>query len=407
MKKILLLLLFGFSFVASHAQTVYICKDGDYTTQSLSEGYTLNLSDLPDSITFSKPQITPVVTIVYSGTTATVTIPAFLSNEVTCSSGTSSQVIIVNTNTTDEITYNVSGSSTAGSLTITSDYKMTVNLNGVSLTSTKGEAMRFKCGKRIALVMADGTTNTFADTADNGSAVYSDDTHKACIYTKGHIELSGAGTLNVSGNYNHAIASKEYFQIKKTVTAVNIVKAANDAIHAGQYFQMNGGTLTINSSTVNDGVQAEYKTDDNDAIIVDEENTGGVIIKGGTLNITMNNSEDAKGIKAEGNIDISGGTFTIDANANGSRGIQTDGNMTISQADATTNMTITAAGGKCTLEEDSDDPHKCMGIKVDGNLTIDAGTITVYNTGKKSKGIKVSGIYTNNGGTVTASIDND
>jgi len=407
MKKILLLLLFGFSFVASHAQTVYICKDGDYTTQSLSEGYTLNLSDLPDSITFSKPQITPVVTIVYSGTTATVTIPAFLSNEVTCSSGTSSQVIIVNTNTTDEITYNVSGSSTAGSLTITSDYKMTVNLNGVSLTSTKGEAMRFKCGKRIALVMADGTTNTFADTADNGSAVYSDDTHKACIYTKGHIELSGAGTLNVSGNYNHAIASKEYFQIKKTVTAVNIVKAANDAIHAGQYFQMNGGTLTINSSTVNDGVQAEYKTDDNDAIIVDEENTGGVIIKGGTLNITMNNSEDAKGIKAEGNIDISGGTFTINANANGSRGIQTDGNMTISQADATTNMTITAAGGKCTLEEDSDDPHKCMGIKVDGNLTIDAGTITVYNTGKKSKGIKVSGIYTNNGGTVTASIDND
>ena len=158
---------------------------------------------------------------------------------------------------------------------------------------------------------------------------------------------------------------------------------------------------------MNDGVQAEYKTDDNDAIIVDEENTGGVIIKGGTLNITMNNSEDAKGIKAEGNIDISGGTFTIDANANGSRGIQTDGNMTISQADATTNMTITAAGGKCTLEEDSDDPHKCMGIKVDGNLTIDAGTITVYNTGKKSKGIKVSGIYTNNGGTVTASIDND
>ena len=255
MKKIALLLLFSFSFFASNAQTVYVCKDGDYTTRSLSEGYTLDLSNLPDSITFSKPQITPVVTIVYNGTTATVSIPTFLSNEVTCSSGTSSQVVIVNTNTTDEITYDVSGSSSAGSLTITSDYKMTVKLNGVSLTSTKGEALRFKCGKRIELVMADGTTNTFADTADNGVAVYADDSHKACIYTKGHLELSGAGTLNVSGNYNHAIASKEYFQIKKTVKTVNIVKAANDAIHVGQYFQMNGGTLNIDKNTVSDGVQ--------------------------------------------------------------------------------------------------------------------------------------------------------
>lgn len=407
MKKIALLLLFCFSFFASNAQTVYICKDGDYTTRSLSEGYTLDLSSLPDSITFSKPQITPVVKIVYNGTAATVSIPTFLSKEVTCTSGTSSQVVIVNTNTTDEITYDVSGSSTAGSLTITSDYKMTVKLNGVTLTSTKGEALRFKCGKRIELVMADGTTNTFADTADNGAAVYADDSHKACIYTKGHLELSGAGTLNVSGNYNHAIASKEYFQIKKTVKTVNIVKAANDAIHVGQYFQMNGGTLNINSGTVNDGIQVEYKTDDNDNIVADADNTGSVVIKGGTLNITMAGSEDSKGIKAEGNIAISGGTFTIYANANGSRGIQTDSNMTIGQDDATTRMTIYAAGGKCTVAADSDDPHKCMGIKVDGNLSINAGTVTVYNTGSKSKGIKVGGIYTYNGGTVTATIDNN
>ena len=396
MKKIALLLLFSFSFFASNAQTVYVCKDGDYTTRSLSEGYTLDLSNLPDSITFSKPQITPVVTIVYNGTTATVSIPTFLSNEVTCSSGTSSQVVIVNTNTTDEITYDVSGSSSAGSLTITSDYKMTVKLNGVSLTSTKGEALRFKCGKRIELVMADGTTNTFADTADNGVAVYADDS-----------ELSGAGTLNVSGNYNHAIASKEYFQIKKTVKTVNIVKAANDAIHVGQYFQMNGGTLNIDKNTVSDGVQVEYKTDDNDNIVVDEENTAGVIIKGGTLNITMDNSEDAKGIKAEGDITISGGTFTINAVANGSRGIQADGNVTISENDNTTTMTIAATGGKCTVAADSDDPHKCWGMKIDGNLTVNAGTITVTKDGSTSKkGIKVGGTYTKNGGSVSATISN-
>ena len=81
---------------------------------------------------------------------------------------------------------------------------------------------------------------------------------------------------------------------------------------------------------------------------------------------------------------------------------------TISENNATTTMTIAATGGKCTLEADQDDPHKCWGIKVDGDLTINAGTITVTKNGATTKkGIKVSGVYKKNGGTVTATIDND
>lgn len=399
----------------SFAQNIYICKGGDYTTQTLTDGLAIDLTNMPDSITFTKPQMPNVVDIVYNGTKATVSIPSYLSGDVTCTSGTSPVVQITCTNITDEITYNVSGSSTAGALIITADYKMTVNLNNVTLTSTQGEALRFKCGKRIALVMADGSVNTFTDTADGGATPSPTDNHKACIYTKGHLELSGAGTLNVSGNYSHALASKEYLQIKKSVKAVNIVKSANDAIHVGQYFQMDGGTLTINGNTTNDGVQVDRKTDDNNVpipVTEDPENTGGIIIKGGNINITMAGSEDSKGIKAEGDIAISGGTFVINANSNGSRGIQTDGDMTISEGDATTTMTITAAGGKCTSIEDKADPHKCMGIKVGdadnttgGNLTISGGTITVYNTGAKAKGIKVTSTYTKTGGTVTAVVD--
>ena len=165
------------------AQTIYVCNDGDYTTKTLSEGLEIDLTDTPDSITFSEPQMAKVVNIVYNGSTATVTIPSFMSSYVTCTSGTSSTVQITNTNTTDEVTYNVSGSSNSGSLIITADYKMTVCLNNVSLTSTLGEAMRFKCGKRIALVMANGSTNTFADTADGGLTPSASDNHKACIYT--------------------------------------------------------------------------------------------------------------------------------------------------------------------------------------------------------------------------------
>ena len=386
------------SALSAFAQTIYICKDGDYTEASITDGLEISLSEDIDSITFSKPQMEKVVNIVYDGAQAKVTIPSFVQG-VSCSSGTSSDVVLTSTNITDEIIYNVVGSSSDGSLVIEGDYKLTIRLNGVDLTSKKGAAIHVKCGKRIAVDMADGTVNSFSDAA-NG-------TQKACIYTKGHFEFEGAGTLNVTGNANHAIASKEYLQIKKSVKAINILKAANDAIHAGQYFQMNGGELNITKTTVSDGIQAEYELDDNDAIIQDEENTGGVVIKGGTLNITMENSEDAKAIKAEGDIDISGGTFVINAVSNGTRGIQTDGDLIISEDNNPTSITINAKGAKCTLAEDVDDPHRCMGMKIDGNMTVNAGTINVYNTGSKSKGIKVVGVYTVKGGTVNASIDNN
>lgn len=400
MKKVLLLWVLNCLTMLVSAQNIYICKDGNYTKTSITNGLEIDLSAGIDSITFSKPDLLPTVKIVYSGTSATVTIPEGISEYVTCSSGTSSNVVLTNTNTTDEYAYAVSGSSTAGSLTIAADYKMTVKLNGVSLTSTTGAAIDLQCGKRIEVVLGNGTTNTLAD--------YAGGEQKGCLTTKGHLEFSGAGTLNVTGNLNHAIRAKEYILVKKTTGTINIVKAASDGIHAGQYFQMNGGTINIDANTLGDGIQAEYKTDDNDVVIPlaeDPDNTGGIIIKGGTFNITMGGSEDTKGIKADGNIAVSGGTFAINANKNGSRGIQTDGNMTISATDGTTRMVIYAAGGKCTNTEHKADPHKCMGIKVDGNLTISGGTITVYNTGNKAKGIKIGGIYTKTGGTVTAAID--
>jgi hypothetical protein len=279
---------------------------------------------------------------------------------------------------------------------------MQVNLNNVSLTSTRGEALRFKCGKRIALVMADGSVNTFKDSKDKGVTPDPQDSHKACIYTKGHIELSGAGTLNVTGNYNHAVAAKEYLKVKKSVKAINILGAAGDAIHVGEYFTMNGGKLTIDEGTKGDGVQVEYKTDDDGARVKDEENTGEIIINDGTLDITMVASEDTKCMKADGNVTINGGTLLLHAMANGSRGIQSDGTLTIAQAEGvTTDITIDAAGGKCTLSSDKEDPDKCMGINVEGDINMSAGTLNITASGASANGLKCDRNLTVSGGTIT------
>lgn len=378
------------------------CGDDDPATENGQGGNnTENTDPEPeDPIDPTEPEEVndTLVLITYSGSTATVNIPEAMEG-VTCTSGTSSHVVLESTNTTKELYYAISGSSTAGSLTINGSYKLSVMLNGVDLTSDKGAALNIQCGKRINLIMAENSTNSLAD--------YAAGEQKACLYTKGHLEIEGAGTLNVKGNSNHAIAAKEYLQVKKSVKAINILKAANDAIHVGEFFQMNGGELTIDENTVNDGIQVEYKTDDNDQPVDDAENTGGVIIKGGTLNITVANAEDAKGIKAEGNVDITGGTIVINAKSNGSRGIQTDGDMNISEADNTTVITIAATGGKCTVPEDSEDPHKCWGIKVDGDLTVNAGTLTVSKDGSTSKNGIRCGSYTKKGGTVKAQIKED
>jgi hypothetical protein len=407
MKKLFLLLmlaLFGFG-AASAQQTMYICKGSTYTAVTLANagdmtfssagtvltvnGTAYTVADI-DSITFAKPNFnnttSSFVQVVYNGTTATVTIPSALASTVTCSSGTSSNVVITSTNTTDEIECQLSGTSTSGSFTYNGSYKCTISLKGVNLTSTKGAAIDIECGKRIALILEDGTTNTLAD--------YASGSQKACFYCKGHMEVEGAGSLSVVGNVKHAISTNEYLQLKKTTGAITITSAANDGIHAGQYFQMNGGVLTI-SGTKGDCVQAEATTTTTD------ENNGQIIIKGGTLNLTVS-SDDVKGLKADKDITVTGGTYVINVSGAGSKGISTDGNMTISEADNTTNMTIKATGG--TYTDTTGDTSRCMGMNITGNLTISAGTITVTNTGDGSRGIKVDGTYSHTGGTVTANV---
>lgn len=344
-----------------------------------------------DSITIVK-----TIGIEWKGSTATVNIPDAAKKDisVTVNGG---HVALTNNNVREEMEFILSGESTNGSLTYIGQYKTKFHLNGLNLTSAQGGALDIQCGKRIDLILTDGTTNSLADSKTGDQ--------KAALYCKGHLELQGGGTLNITGNSKHALACKEYLQLKKTTGTLNIVAAASDALHVGQYFLMSGGTINVDGKTMADGLQVEATNDPADDL------NGQIIIKGGTINMTIAH-EDCKGIKnggsedakvACGNVSITGGNITINAQGNGSRGIQTEANMLIANTDAATNITITAAGGLCTQDECADDPHRCMGIKVDQKLTITGGTTTVYNTGKKSRGIKAT-TYQKTGGTVNATI---
>ena len=393
MKKVLLLALMLVGLSSASAQRyMRIWQGGESTRVALQDitftnqgasitagGVTYATSEV-DSITIVKQ-----VYVTYNGNTATVDLGN--SSDITYQVD-GAHVTLTNTNVTEEMEVELSGSSTDGSFTYNGAFKCKLHLNGLSLTSKRGAAIDIQNGKRIDLILKDGTTNVFADAA-NGE-------QKACLYSKGHLEISGGGNLTVTGNVRHAIATKEYLLLKKSTGTITVPKAAGDAIHAGQYFQMNGGTVNV-SNMGGDGIQAELTSDTAD------EMNGEVIIKGGSITMTVA-TVDTKGIKSDKNITISGGTFNITASANGSKGISAGASMFINQDDNPTNITINATGSKYT-DPVTKESSRCMGIKVSENLTISAGKVTVKKTYSSAKGIKVDGTYYAKGGTVDAEVD--
>ena len=214
------------------------------------------------------------VNIVYNGSTATVTKADNISNYVTAEvSG--AHVTITQTNTeaidNDEITYVLSGLTTDGSLTLDGSYKCTISLAGLTMTNPNGAAIDITNKKRIQLSAMNGTENTLTD-GSNGS-------QKACIYSKGQLQLQGKGTLNVAGNTKHAIKSGDYIEVKNLT--LNITSAVADGISCEEYFQMKSGTVNI-SGVSDDGIQCDLDGTSSTGETADheDEDSGNIYLEG-------------------------------------------------------------------------------------------------------------------------------
>ena len=360
---------------------VTFAEDGASFT---AEGQTYQTSQV-DSITFVH-----IITVTWDGAQANVEKGNVLG--VDCSIE-GADVVITSTNIHNELEFVLQGASTNGSLTYNGTYKCKFYLNGLNLASQKGAALDILCGKRIDLILNEGTDNVLAD-APNG-------TQKAAFYCKGHLEVEGGGSLTVTGKARHGICTKEYLEIKKSTGSITVNGAESDGIHAGQYFLMKGGTVTV-SGQKGDGIQTEILTLDDDVTPnPDKEFNGQIFIHGGTLNVTVA-TDDKKGIKSADKMTVTGGTFTILASGKGSKGISVARHLLINEDDNTTVIQIRATGGVYE-DEETEEESRCMGIKVTQNMAVTAGKIMVSNTGSKSRGIKVDGLYYQaDGATVSA-----
>lgn len=369
-----LFLFFLSSFVASvmSAQTLnvvvgevtYAVPAAQASDMVYTDGTTLTilnkaftLTDV-DSMYIDNTTVTDnTVGVAYSGTSAKVTVAGNAARYLTVNASGADVNIVQSADLADEITYTLSGTSTDGSFYMDGELKATVVLNGITLTNADGYAINIKDGKRIAVDLADGTTNTLTDGA-NGS-------QKACFMVNGHTEFEGSGSLVIYGNTAHGFWGDEYVLLKKSTGTISVMKAVKDGFNINQYFEQKGGTVNI-SGVGDDGIQVSADTAD------DASYTGYAKLTAGTQNISVT-ATASKGLNTEGDITVADGTYTI----------------------------TTSGGGEYDSEEA--DTKACAAISSDADITINGGTFVLTSSGAGGKGMKCDSIMTINGGTITVS----
>lgn len=326
----------------------------------LEKGFTLAYVD---SVTVASETFADDnVLVKYNNYVADVYVAGNIANHITAQVTGAHVAVMQDAEVATEYIYTLQGTSPNGSFYHSGAYKMTLALNGVNLTNPDSAAINIQNSKRIAVQLVDGTANTLTDGANN--------TKKAAFLVKGHAEFAKGGSLTITGNKKHALACNEYMEVKKTVGTITIVSSVADAINVAQYFQMNGGTINIQSCG-DDGIQVDAED------TADPELDGHVLIKGGTLTIN-GSAAGTKCIKAEGNVDIQGGTLTLKhtgipvwdtdkSKIKEATGIGSDRNLTINGAEAIVNITMTGNGAR--------------GMKCDSTMTATAGTIDLNCSG--------------------------
>lgn len=296
---------------------------------------------------------------------------------------TNGHVVITSTLTGTEVNYVLSGIIPDGSLKIYSQAAFGLVLNGVGITNSAGAAINIQSKSDVKVYVTPLTANRLIDSETYTYTTGED--MKGTFFSEGNLTFSQSGTLEIRGKNKHALASDGYITISDA--DINIKEAAGDGINTNDEVTLNSGTLTIRS--VGDGIQSDSKEYP-------------VSILGGDISITTT-GEKGHGIKAAHNINITtGGTITMTLYGDAAKGLKPAGDLNVYNGDININT-----AGNSIFETDEQDTSSAAAIKVDGNMLVENGTLTLLSTGSGGKGINVDGTLTINDGIITVTTTGD
>ena len=317
--------------------------------------------------------------------------------------------VTVNNTTTERIVYNLSGSSSNGSLKIYSSRKQALEMDGVSLTNPSGAAINIQSGKRTFVVVSG--SNSLTD-GTSYTQTPSDEDEKAAFFSEGELIFSGSGTLTVTGRGKAGITSDDYVRFLSAPT-VKVSSSAGHAVRGKDKVHVSHGTVeAVCSANMKKGFSS-------DSLVRFDGGVTMIKITGGAAYDSEEKDYDGSaGIKADRLFEMTAGTVTITNSGTGGKGIKVG-----SSSDMLTllpsvisggSLHVTTTGSKYTTGDIS--PKGIMvgwAVKKgdwaysswSGDLKITGGKVWVSAT--NAEAIEAKGALTITGGDVYAYAGND
>ena len=297
--------------------------------------------------------------------------------------------LTVDHGSTKGICYVVSGSTSAGSLTVVGDKKYALKLNGADITTPDSAAINLLSKKRAYVVLAAGTTNKVTD----GTSSKADD-QKAAFYCKGKLLFNGTGSLEVYGNYKNAIHSADYIVFRQG-SNIYAKSTKNHGIKANDGIYINGGILNVEvTAEAAKGINCESH------IMVNGGRTTVITTGNGAYDSDEKEAKGAACIKADSTFTINGGELWLKSTGSGGKGIKADQEAYFNGG----SVYVITTGSQYSKNNDTASPK---GIKVDSDLYIDGGTIMVRTSGKNGEGIESKKTLTVTDGNIQVSAYDD
>ena len=362
----------------------------------------------------------------------------------------------------EEGTYILSGTLNDGMIVVGAEDtdKIQLVLDNVEITNSTSAAIYVLEADKVFITTASGSENTLAN---GGEYVAIDENNiDAVIFSKSDLTLNGAGTLTINAAAGHGVVSKDDLLLtsgtyeitaasqglsgKDSVRIANgtyTISSGKDGIHAENtddtslgFLYISGGTFIITADGDGISASAYLQIENGSFTITTGEGSASVTMTTDIMNLgqqggfqgqtttTEDDTASQKGIKADGAITITGGTFVTDtvddsihSNSDilitsgqfdlrtGDDGINSAGGTDSSgfggarpgqeQFASSSDSFITINGGDFVIVSTGD----C--VDSNGTLTINNGTLDLTCNGSGNTAIDCDGTYTNNGGDVT------
>ena len=308
-------------------------------------------------------------------------------------------------------TYSISGKLSDGQIIVNTDKekKTYIILDGVDITCKSTSPIQILSSEKTVFALADNSENKISDGETYNKTENNQD---AAIFSKEDLTFIGNGSLEVNGNYDKGIVSKDDLMIESGNISV---KSVADGIKGKDSVVVRGGKLTIDAG--GDGIQA-YNAD--------EEDKGHVSLEDGTIKITS----EQDGIQAETNLLVAGGNIDISTGGGSENSSSKDGwgqwgggkpgepmeNNTATTEDAASAKGIKASSviqiddGSINIDSSDDSIHSNSkliinngdinlssgddGTHADAELEINGGTLNIT---KSYEGIEGTDITINDG----------